>query len=855
MTEQRYNARLTEEKWQKAWETAQTFSVKNDGRDKYYVLEMFPYPSGRLHMGHVRNYTIGDVICRYKLAQGYDVMHPMGWDAFGLPAENAAFDNDAHPKDWTYSNIAAMREQFKTLGLSFDWTREFATCDEDYYHQQQKIFLDFVQNDIAYQKEASVNWDPVENCVLANEEVVDGKGWRSGAEVEKRVLNQWFLKITDYADELLTALDDLDEWPERVKLMQRNWIGKSSGLQFKWDIIGHDDVVEVFTTRPDTLFGASFLGLSVDHPLAQKLAGDKPSFDAFVKKCRAMGTSEAALEKADKEGFDTGFKATHPLLPGREFPIYLANFILMDYGTGAIFGVPAHDQRDFDFATKYDLPILPVVIPNGEDAKTFTLDNEAYTGDGVLGNSDFIDGMSVDHAKAAVIKKVEALGSGFGTTQYRLRDWGISRQRYWGCPIPMIHCDDCGAVPVPEDQLPVTLPYDVDFETRGNPLDHHPTWKHVTCPKCGGAATRETDTLGTFMDSSWYFLRFCDPKNTDIPFDKAMAEKWLPVDQYIGGIEHAVLHLLYARFFTRALRDCGYLDASVPFKRLFTQGMITHRVFQDQNNQYMFPTDVLQEKDQWVKQSDGTPIKAGAIIKMSKSKKNVVDPAEIVEGYGADAARFFVLSDSPPDKDLEWTAAGIDGAWRFVNKVWRQVTQNLDHLPDISTSAPEISDNALKLRQATHYAIAEFTRSLEAFHFNASVARLRELGNTISAFTPQTEGDYWALREALETLVQMIAPMTPHLGEELWSLLGYDTLVVTHPWPKADPTLLKKDEITIAVQVNGKVRATITLPADADKELTEKIALNDDKIKANLADKNIRKVIVVPGKIVNVVAN
>ncbi len=858
--EERYNTRATEQKWQDKWNEIKAFKVSNDADNPYYVLEMFPYPSGNLHVGHARNYTLGDVVTRYKMACGYNVLHPMGWDAFGLPAENAAIDNNAHPKDWTYKNIENMKMQLNLMGLSFDWDREVATCDTEYYTQQQKIFLDFYKNGIAYQKEASVNWDPVDNCVLANEEVVDGKGWRSGAPVEKRKLKQWFFKITDFADDLIDGLNELGEWPEKVRIMQENWIGKSKGMLFEFPIPSRPDgleadKIEVYTTRPDTIFGASFVALSPEHPITQVLAKNDSDLTAFVEECRKTGTAAADLEKAEKKGYRLPFTVPHPFIEGHELPVYTANFVLMEYGTGAIFACPAHDQRDLDFARKYSLPVLPVVIPHGKTASEFSIENEAYTDDGVLGNSQFLDGMSVEDAKAEIIKRFEQRGTGKGQTQYRLRDWGISRQRYWGCPIPVIYCPECGVVPVPEKDLPVELPYDVSHDKPGNPLDRHPTWKHCSCPQCGKNATRETDTMATFVDSSWYFLRFCDNKNTNKPFDKDVVDNWHPVQQYIGGIEHAVLHLLYARFFTRALTKLGYCSITEPFKRLFTQGMITHQTFKDENGKWLFPTQVAKDENgKWQTIAGNRPVIAGDIVKMSKSKKNVVDPTEMIRTYGADAVRLFVLSDSPPEKDLEWTAGGIDGAWRFVNKIWRTVYEALDVIPVYGKAEPaEFSKKAMDLRRIVHKSIDAQTHAMDNFHFNSGIARLRELSNAISAFKPENDADKWALREALETMVLLANPIMPHLCHELWQELGAGEVLIRAPWPKAVPELLKDDEVTVAVQVNGKLRATITLPANAEKDVAEQAALSNDNVKRFVADKTVRKIIVVPNKIVNIV--
>lgn len=857
---ERYNIKESEERWRKIWAERDSFAVSEDGaKPKYYVLEMFPYPSGRIHVGHVRNYTLGDVVARYKTAKGFNVIHPMGWDAFGLPAENAAIERGAHPADWTYENIASMRTQLQSMGLSIDWSREVATCHPEYYRHEQAMFLKFLEKGIAYRKESMVNWDPVDNTVLANEQVIDGKGWRTGAPVERRKLNQWFLKITDYAEELLGCLDNLPNWPEKVRTMQANWIGKSVGLQFKWNIVGSDEQIEVFTTRPDTLFGASFVGLAPDHPLAEKLAGQKDGFKAFIKQCQAAGTSEAAIEQAEKIGFDTGYKATHPFL-GREVPIYIANFILMDYGTGAIFGVPAHDQRDFDFATKYKLEIRPVVIPEGEDAASFCVEKEPYTGPGILANSGILDGKDVENAKALVIQKCEEDGSGYGKTQYRLRDWGVSRQRYWGCPIPVIYCADCGAVPVPEKELPVELPKDISFDKPGNPLVHHPSWKHVNCPSCGKAAQRETDTFDTFFESSWYQFRYCDPRNTSAPVAKDKAKYWMPVEQYIGGVEHAVLHLLYARYFTKIMRDCGYVDCDEPFLGLFTQGMVTHETYQDEDGKWIFPTQAMKNADgKWVHTETGKPVKVGATIKMSKSKKNVIDPEEIMEKYGADAARLFILSDSPPERDLEWTESGIEGAWRFVNKMHRMVMDYKPHIPACDMQKPaHFAPDVMTLRTLAHKTIKGVGEDIEAFAMNKAVAKVRELSNAIASpqqgleYARQDGGD-WAVREVIEILIKLLNPMMPHLAEELWAQLGHQTLLVDTPWPEYDPALLVASSVKMAVQVNGKVRATIELPAETDAKTAEDAALAETNVQRAIDGKTVRKVIVVPGKIVNIV--
>lgn len=848
---ERYNIKDTEAKWRKAWQDNKSFEVTEDSSlPKYYVLAMLPYPSGRIHIGHVRNYTLSDVVARYRKAQGYNVLNPMGWDAMGLPAENAAMERNVHPSDWTYSNIAQMKAQMLSMGLAIDWSREVATCHPKYYKHQQKMFLELFKNDLVYRKESMVNWDPIDNTVLANEQVVDGKGWRTGAPVERRKLNQWFFRITKYADKLLDGIKTLDRWPEKVRLMQENWIGKSQGAQFKFDLTSADGQIEVYTTRPDTLFGASFVGLAFDHPLAQKLCAGKAGYEEFVKQCQATGTSEAAIEQAEKIGFDTGHKVAHPFIAGKELPVYLANFILMDYGTGAIFGCPAHDERDFEFATKYNLAILPVVdMPSDEKLP--------YTGPGKIINSDFLTGKTVDEAKAAAIKELEKQGRGFGKTQYRLRDWGAVRQRYWGCPVPLVNCEKCGIVAVPDAQLPVELPHDINYDAPGNPLDRHPTWKHTTCPTCNGKAMRETDTMDTFVDSSWYYLRYLDARNDNEAFSKKATDYWGAVDQYIGGVEHAVLHLLYSRFWTRALRDCGYpVPADEPFTGLFTQGMVNHATFQTEDGKFQLPTDVEQgHNGGWKTKDGGKPVTVGPVIKMSKSKKNVIDPQDIIDTYGADAARLFILSDSPPDRDIEWTTAGIEGAWKYINKLHRMFLEKAEFIKDYKTHAcDEVSVPAEDLRHDTHKTIDGVARDIENFHMNKAVARLRELSNTISAFEPVSNFEKFALKESLESFIIMINPMMPHLAEELWEHLGHKTPLTKTSWPKADPALLQDDTVTLAVQVNGKMRATITLPASADQKAAEAEALAQDTVKAALEGKAVKKIIVVPGRIVNVVA-
>jgi leucyl-tRNA synthetase len=868
----RYNPREAEPRWRAEWDRQDIYRTRNDDpRPKYYVLEMFPYPSGRIHMGHVRNYAMGDVVARYKRARGFNVLHPMGWDAFGLPAENAARDNRINPGVWTYQNIEAMKAQLKSMGLSLDWTREIATCDASYYTHQQAMFLDFWTAGLVERKAAKVNWDPVDMTVLANEQVIDGKGWRSGAVVEQRDLTQWFFKITDMAQELLDGLDTLERWPEKVRLMQRNWIGRSEGLLLRWALTpgtapaGFDEL-QIFTTRPDTLFGASFMAVAPDHPLARAAAASDPKLAAFCDECRRMGTSAAELETAEKLGCDTGIRAVHPLDPSWTLPVYVANFILMDYGTGAIFGSAGHDQRDLDFARKYGLPVLPVVAPRDGKARAEALAaieaGTVYLGDGEIINSRFLDGMTPEAAFDEVASRLEkTLLSGSPVAerkvQFRLRDWLISRQRYWGCPIPVIHCDDCGAVPVPKDQLPVELPADVSFDKPGNPLDHHPTWKNCGCPSCGKPARRETDTMDTFVDSSWYFARFTDPANTASPTTLSAVDGpngWLPVKQYIGGIEHAILHLLYSRFFARAMTRTGHLNAvAEPFEGLFTQGMVVHETYRDTAGQFVLPADVRIEADGAARKGfhveSGAPIEIGPIEKMSKSKKNVVDPDEIIASYGADTARWFMLSDSPPERDVIWTDEGVQGASRFVQRVWRLANE----IADMTTAGYAADDTASQgVMKAAHKALADVERTIESLGFNRSVAALYTLVNALEAGL-KARASRAAMTASGRMLTRMLEPMMPHLAESLWELLGGEGLVAAAPWPGLDRSLLVESELTLPVQVNGKKRADITVAADADDATIEALVRGLDAVSKALDGRPVRKIIVVPRRIVNVV--
>ncbi|GAA3844770.1 leucine--tRNA ligase [[Pseudomonas] carboxydohydrogena] len=874
MSTERYNAREAESRWQQIWDEKGVFASRNDDpRPKYYVLEMFPYPSGRIHMGHVRNYTMGDVVARYRRARGHNVLHPMGWDAFGMPAENAAMQNKTHPAKWTYANIAAMKKQLKSMGLSLDWAREIATCDPKYYKHQQRMFLDFLKAGLVERKQSKVNWDPVDQTVLANEQVIDGRGWRSGALVEQRELTQWFFKISDYSEELLAALDTLDRWPEKVRLMQKNWIGRSEGLLVRFALESKtapngESEIEVFTTRPDTLFGAKFVALSPDHPLAAEAAKANPALAAFIEECRRHGTAQAEIDTAEKMGFDTGIRARHPFDANWQVPVYVANFVLMDYGTGAIFGCPAHDQRDLDFVNKYGLGNTPVVCPEGQDPKTFVITDTAYDGDGRMINSRFLDGMTIAQAKEEVAKRLESATLGNGNApvakrqvNYRLRDWGISRQRYWGCPIPIIHCETCGIVPVPAKDLPVELPDDINFDRPGNPLDRHPTWKHVACPQCGGQARRETDTMDTFVDSSWYFARFTDPWNETAPTTRSVADKMMPVDQYIGGIEHAILHLLYSRFFTRAMKATGHVGIDEPFAGLFTQGMVVHETYKKADGSWAAPSEIAIEGMGDARRATlldgGAPVEIGSIEKMSKSKRNTIDPDDIIGTYGADTARWFMLSDSPPDRDVIWSEEGVQGANRFVQRVWRLVNLAAPHLPKASAAASGSSD-VKPLRASAHRTLADVSQAIERLRFNTAIAKLYTFVGTLAEAIDDARlktDPAWAaaVREALDILIRMISPMMPHLAEQCWEVLGGKGLVSEAAWPEADPALLVEDTVTMPVQINGKKRADVTVGRNAPNPEIEAAVLALDAVKTALAGATPRKIIVVPQRIVNVV--
>ncbi len=851
---EKYNPRAIESKWQAYWRENNTFKSELDtAKEKYYVLEMFPYPSGKIHMGHVRNYTLGDVIARYKRAKGFNVMHPMGWDAFGLPAENAAIENNISPGKWTYENIDTMRSQLQSMGLSIDWDREVATCDKEYYHQQQKLFLQFYKEDLIYKKESLVNWDPVENTVLANEQVIDGKGWRSGADVEQKKLSQWFFKITSHANSLLESLDDMPGWPEKVKTMQKNWIGRSVGCEIHFEMESDykeykPKKLEIFTTRPDTIFGATFIAISPFHPIVDDILEHDPVIVEEINKLRSQKLNEETISKNEKIGIPTALKIKHPFIDGKTLPLFIANFILMDYGTGAIYGCPAHDQRDFDFAKKYNLEIIEVIKP--DDTSTI-IDDEAYTGEGSLINSSFLNGLKIAEAKEKIINELEKIKIGKRTINYRLRDWGISRQRYWGCPIPILYREDGEIIPVPEKDLPIELPNEVDLSQSGNPLENHPDWKYTTCPHTGMKAIRETDTLDTFVDSAWYFLRFCSPKNSD-PFDKKEINYWMPVDQYVGGIEHAILHLLYSRFFTKALK---IKKINEPFKSLFTQGMVCHATYKNKDSAWVFPNDVEEKDGKFYQISSGLDVTMGPIESMSKSKKNVIDPEEIIKSYGSDSARWFMLSDSPPERDINWSDSGIHGSWRFCQKIWSTITSNLSILNDknITLHDQDSSENAQMLLQNTYQSLDAVTKSIENFQMNVGVAKIYELINHISKFKVFDENDKRALKTSLIILMRIIEPMVPHLAEECWNLCGNNKSLTSEPWPDVDEKYLVKETVKIVIQVNGKKRAEVETKVEASEEDVLKEVKNIKSVNEQIQNAVIIKKIFVPNKILNIV--
>ena len=838
----KYNPSLIEKKWQKKWSELNIFQAKVDyTKPKYYVLEMFPYPSGAIHMGHVRNYTLGDLIARYKRANGFNVLHPMGWDAFGLPAENAAIENKSHPSKWTYSNIEIMKTQLKEMGLSYDWERELSTCDPDYYKFEQKMFLDFYKAGIAYKKETLVNWDPVEQTVLANEQVVDGRGWRSGVEVHKKKMNGWFLKISDFADELLNQIEYLKEWPEKVKTMQKNWIGKSYGASIKFYIENSSDHIEIFTTRPDTIFGASFVAISPQHKLAKKIARKDAKAADFIEFCQNQSKKEIDIEKADKHGYETNLFVSHPFKKNVKLKIFIANFILIDYGTGAIFGCPAHDQRDYDFAKKYSLDILPVIQ---------TEENLPYTGDGIHINSEFLDNLNTKDAIKLCIEELRKLNIGKEKITYKIRDWGVSRQRYWGCPIPIIFCNECGEVPVPEEQLPISLPNDINFEKKGNPLDYHPTWKHTKCPMCHKKAIRETDTFDTFFESSWYFARFTD-LNPENAFTEEAIKYWMPVDQYIGGVEHAVMHLLYSRFFMRALKQVNTINVEEPFISLQTQGMVCHQTFKTKNEQWLFPNEIFKKDNKFFHINTKEPVEAGRMEKMSKSKKNVVDPQQIIENYGADTARFFMLSDSPPNRDMEWSDSGVEGSWRFLNKLWKFV-QGLPNNTSDDKLPLNLSDKQKDLLKNLNESVMEVTKAIDEFHFNIAVATVRSLFNSVSTYEIKDDIDKSLIIHVTKKLLILINPMVPHLAEELWDHLVNEQIIANQSWPKVDLNYIQKDKIKLPIQVNGKVRAVIEIPLNSSEKDIETIALKEKKVLKFLINKP-KKVIIIPNRVINFV--
>ena len=859
--EERFNPRIVDRRWQKIWDKKNYFVSKVDTtKKKYYILEMFPYPSGKIHMGHVRNYTLGDVVARFKRANNFNVLHPMGWDAFGLPAENAAIENKTSPSDWTYKNIDEMKRQLKLIGLSIDWSREITTCDKSYFKHQQKLFKDFFDNNLVYKKESQVNWDPIEQTVLANEQVIDGKGWRSGAEIERKNLSQWFFRITDFSNELLNGLSDLEKWPAKVKLMQENWIGKSNGCELQLEIFDKNfksinKSIDIYTTRPDTIYGATFCAISPNHPFLNNISKKSTDLKNFIIKNQSNNLNEETLAKTEKEGVKLDYWIKHPLIKDKFLPLYTANFILMDYGFGAIYGCPAHDQRDLDFAIKYEIEILPVILPASEDENSFHISNEAYLGEGRLFNSEFLNGLSIGEAQKSIIDYLELKKIGKSKTNFRLRDWGISRQRYWGCPIPIIYREDGKVICLADDQLPIELPTDIDFSQSGNPLDSHPTWKYTKCPETGMNAIRETDTLDTFVDSAWYFLRFCSPNDTEKPFLDEEVNYWMPVDQYIGGVEHAILHLLYSRFFTRALNKSKTIKFKEPFSGLFTQGMVCHETYKSKSGDWLFPQDVYEKNNNFYHHKTNEEIIRGPMESMSKSKKNVVDPENIINDYGADTARLFMLSDSPPERDINWTLAGINGAWKFTQKFWRAVRSCSDvFATDIDKKPKHFSQSSVKFRKKIHKLLKAITNSVENFQINVSVAKIHELTSEVLIFEPNTDSDKWSQKEALNILIKVAEPIMPHIAEECWSIIGSKNSIIEEKWPKFDDHLIAEDECIIIIQINGKKRAELKMPINSNEDIVYKKALNLENINNYLIkDRLIRKKIFVPNKILNIV--
>ena len=846
---EKFNPAVVDNKWQNFWDKNQIFkALDNKDKPKYYCLEMFPYPSGKIHMGHVRNYTLGDVVANYKRLQGFNVLHPMGWDSFGMPAENAAMQKKLHPKDWTNNNIETMKAQLKLLGFSIDWEREISTCNDDYYKHQQKFFLDLYKKGLVYKKESLVNWDPVDNTVLANEQVIDGKGWRSGAQVIQKKLSQWFFKITAFADDLDQSLNTLNEWPEKVKIMQKNWIGKSIGCELNFTIKKSPEKITVFTTRPDTIFGASFIALAVDHPLSKKYHDDD-KYKKFKEACYETGNTDEAIAKTEKLGFQTDYEVEHPFINGKTLPVFFSNFVLMEYGTGAIFGCPAHDQRDLDFANKYNLEVTPVILPIEADEKTYKITDEAYTGEGKIFNSDFLDNLTVEEGKKKIISEIEKKKIGIAKTTFRLRDWGISRQRYWGCPIPIMYREDGEIIPVPEKDLPVKLPDDINFDKPGNPLDHHPNWKKTKCPETGKNATRETDTLDTFVDSSWYFLRFCSSHNTEKGFSEEDAKYWMPVDQYIGGVEHAILHLLYSRFFSRAITKDTSFEIKEPFKGLFTQGMVCHKTFKNSKGDWVFPEDVIEDKGGFFERGTNDKIKVGPSESMSKSKKNVVDPQTVINLYGADAVRWFVLSDSPPERDIQWSDEGISGSYKFIQKIWT-ISEMILSIDDNY----KLNDNDRKeCEKIINKLIKEITYNIENFHFNVAVAKFYEFSNQISKMLHEKKADKELFQSIFQNFLILIYPFTPHIASECWEKNYANQNIHKSNWPKFDPNLIKEETINIVIQVNGKKRALLETAPDQEEDQIFKQSFEIDNVKKLITDKTIVKKIYVKNKLVNIV--